>query len=1124
MPKPSKKKGKKETPKEEASTSSVIHEDPPPAPSECDVEDDSGLTGAARKKKEKKEKKEKALQALQALQASRKPSSLSESTTKSESETPSEQLSRAQSEAPSEPSVEVQPQPQPPSDVPPEKPVEPAKPKEEPAKPKVEPSAEEEESGLGLTGANRKRRPRKKKGDAPPAASQSVSSPQDVQAVTEDVAALSLASPTTPVTSPTSGSAQAPVLVQMTEPARAAPPGPWNRGAGRGQSWATGPPPGMTAAQAPPQQLRPPQMGPPQMRPTPTASSQMRPTPTPTAQPSSSFSQQEAYYPTRPPKSLEPVLCRYKIPHKIPGGVVSARHIRVLVNYLEMEFKSLKISRYDVSFTPDRPKRMLPEVFAIVKNKFFPKELIAFDQMKNCYSLNPLQNVSSTERFNTTVEILDQNGRPMNFDVSMKATGIVDLENIRRYMVTRGTSLCHPTEEIQCIDVILRQGALESYVKAGRQFFKRPSNPVDLGYGYEMWTGLFQSAIFTSKAFINIDVAHKGFPKHQLLLDSLVNDFKLDPGRQVESQRGGEYFISFVKGLKVVATLVGDSPTAGHRREFVCNAMVGPPHELTFTINEKDGRSRLITVSDYFANEKRYKLRYPKLNCLWVGSKDRNIYFPLELLHVAEGQALARQLNDFQVSNMVREAATPPDERLKKITETISHMKYSQNRDFKRFGLDIADKFYTVKAKVLDPPVLDIGNGKVKPRNGQWQAQRLLKPETLQHWAVMAVDTDPRLDYDSMINLIISTGTQMGMNIAKPKIVNLYAKMKMMHSLLMNAYKDVRFVFVIVSTRGRDDYHKIKQLAEREVGILTQCIKEATVRRMNPMTAKNILLKVNSKLMGINQAIDSNTTPRCLRDGGVMIVGADVTHPSPDQSNVPSIAAVTASLDAKCYIYNIELSIQTPKKEMIVEFEDMMFDHLRLYKERNNMLPRKIFVFRDGVSEGQFAQVMNSELAAVHLAYQRMAGQNRKPEVLFLLVQKRHHTRLFNDGPNKKYNVEPGTVVDSDIVHASELDFYLVSHQAIKGTARPTRYHAVCNDGKIPDDEVEQLTYYLCHLYSRCMRSVSYPTPTYYAHLACLRARSLTHGERFDNRELERKPKRLHVLDKMLQFSRMFFV
>lgn len=1099
MVKPSKKKGKKDSAKEQT-PSSVQEEEPstsevPPPPAEG--EDDSNLSAAERKRKERKEKKEKA---RLTMEASRKPSRL-DSTSDTTSETT---MSRAASEAPSEPSVEVPEKAK--TDAPPEAPAEVAKPAAGEAAAKPEPEAEEE-SGLGLL-SGKKRKPRKKKGAAEgqqPAAPAGPAAPAAPTASAAPAAAdqrsVSASSSSSQLVSP-SGSGPTPVLVQMPEPQKTAQPGPWGRG--RGWSAAAGP---STSTAMPPPRTSPL---------TPTAA------PIPTPQP---VVAQQTAQPTRPPKSLEPVLCRYKIPNKIPGGMVRARAIRVMVNYLEMTFKTLQISRYDVSFSPDRPKRMLPEVFQKVKAEFFSKDLIAFDQMKNCYSLRPLKNVTSTERFNTRVEIIDQNGRPMNFEVSMKATGVVDLGNIQRYMTNRSSSLCHPTEEIQCIDVILRQGALESYVKAGRQFFKRPLRPVDLGSGYEMWTGLFQSAIFTNKAFINIDVAHKGFPKHQSVLDALVKDFGLDPTRNVDHQRGGEQFSNFVKGLKVVATLVGNTPSAGHRREFVCNGMVGPPDELTFTITEPDGRTRKTTVGEYFARDKKYRLKFPKLNCLWVGSRDRCIYFPIELLQVAYGQPLTRQLNEQQVAKMVKEAATPPDERLQKITEVISNMKYSQNKDFKQFGLEISDKFYTVKAKVLEPPTLEIGNGKIVPRRGQWQANRLLKPEHLQSWGLVALDTDPRNNYDEMISLIISTGNQMGMSVARPKMVMVSARMTSLHNILMNAYRDVKFLFIIVSSRGRDDYHKVKQMAEREVGILTQCVKEMTARRMNPMTARNILLKVNSKLMGINQAIDTVTMPKCLKDGGVMIVGADVTHPSPDQSNIPSIAAVTASIDPKCYMYNIELSIQTPKKEMIVEFEDMMFDHLKVYKERNhNALPRKIFVFRDGVSEGQFAQVMNSELAAVHNAYQRMAGQSRKPEVLFLLVQKRHHTRLFNEGVNKQQNVEPGTVVDTDIVHSSELDFYLVSHQAIKGTARPTRYHAVCNDGKIPDDEVEQLTYYLCHLYSRCMRSVSYPTPTYYAHLACLRARSLTHGEKFDNKELERKPKRLHVLDKMLQFSRMFFV
>ena len=48
---------------------------------------------------------------------------------------------------------------------------------------------------------------------------------------------------------------------------------------------------------------------------------------------------------------------------------------------------------------------------------------------------------------------------------------------------------------------------------------------------------------------------------------------------------------------------------------------------------------------------------------------------------------------------------------------------------------------------------------------------------------------------------------------------------------------------------------KVKQLAELTVGVLTQCIKARTMQRMNPSTCSNILLKVNSKLNGVNHAL-----------------------------------------------------------------------------------------------------------------------------------------------------------------------------------------------------------------------------------------------------------------------------
>ena len=34
------------------------------------------------------------------------------------------------------------------------------------------------------------------------------------------------------------------------------------------------------------------------------------------------------------------------------------------------------------------------------------------------------------------------------------------------------------------------------------------------------------------------------------------------------------------------------------------------------------------------------------------------------------------------------------------------------------------------------------------------------------------------------------------------------------------------------------------------------------------------------------------------------------------------------------------------------------------------------------------------------------------------------------------------------------------------------------NDNKLDADQIQTLTYNLCHIYSRCERSVSYPAPT----------------------------------------------
>ena len=150
-------------------------------------------------------------------------------------------------------------------------------------------------------------------------------------------------------------------------------------------------------------------------------------------------------------------------------------------------------------------------------------------------------------------------------------------------------------------------------------------------------------------------------------------------------------------------------------------------------------------------------------------------------------------------------------------------------------------------------------------------------------------------------------------------------------------------------------------------------------------------------------------------------------------------------------------------------------------------------MFRDGISEGQFLKVLSTELQALKAACRELE-EGYEPLITYLVVQKRHHTRFFPATNNKddmyrNGNVIAGTVVDQGINHPTEGDYYLLSHEGIQGTSRPTHYHVLWDDSDMSADDLERLTYFLCHLYSRCTRSVSYPTPTYYAHLAAERAR-----------------------------------
>lgn len=214
-----------------------------------------------------------------------------------------------------------------------------------------------------------------------------------------------------------------------------------------------------------------------------------------------------------------------------------------------------------------------------------------------------------------------------------------------------------------------------------------------------------------------------------------------------------------------------------------------------------------------------------------------------------------------------------------------------------------------------------------------------------------------------------------------------------------------------------------------------------------------------------------------------------------------SIAAVVASMDQKASQYKCEIRFQGSGQceEMINGMEEIAGTLIKAFLDqpwnKRKYFPGRIIFYRDGVSEGQFLQVLNIELPAIRRACAKIK-ENWEPKITYIVAQKRHKTRLFpvnpKEGVGRNQNVPPGTAVDHTITHPTEFSFYLASHEGIQGTTKPTNYHLLWDDCDVTPtyhDDIIKMTYYLCHVYARCERSVSYPAPTYYAHLAAFRAR-----------------------------------
>ena len=224
-----------------------------------------------------------------------------------------------------------------------------------------------------------------------------------------------------------------------------------------------------------------------------------------------------------------------------------------------------------------------------------------------------------------------------------------------------------------------------------------------------------------------------------------------------------------------------------------------------------------------------------------------------------------------------------------------------------------------------------------------------------------------------------------------------------------------------------------------------------------------------------------------------MIIGADVSHASPG-SLQPSMAALTVSMDKLGIRYAAACETNGHRVEMISTFnmQEMLTPLFREWMGSigNGGRPHHIIYMRDGVSEGQFQHVLQQEIRDLKYIWEKLleydtsartpAEPNKSAATLIkftvIIASKRHHIRFFPKGKpaaDNNGNPCPGVLVEKDVTHPFEYDFYLNSHSAIQGTARPTHYHVLVDDAKMSANDLQNMIYEQCYQYIRSTTPIS---------------------------------------------------
>lgn len=682
---------------------------------------------------------------------------------------------------------------------------------------------------------------------------------------------------------------------------------------------------------------------------------------------------------------------------------------------------------------------------------------------------------------------------------------------------------------MRAVDIVLAEAVPEEYIRVGQTFFS-PRGGIKLGNsGLSAWRGFYQSARPSRRGLVlNIDESCTAFWDGQSknLLDLVkrrISIEELSNARFESRQEICRMLENEFCSLKVRARQTGFS----YR---VHGFSVQRANEIMFSAKDRDDCPAYETnVADYFERRYSVHLKYPNIPCVKV-SPTKSIYIPMEQLDLVNMERFTGELGGNETKQMVQFATgkTPPD-RLKFAEQTTRNIDHETNKICQAFGVCPKRRQISVTAHALESPAIEYYGGLKTPSKdkGTWSSKdvQFYSPASINHgtegWAV--INMVGHGVENKLIRSLQNAAQEMGLVLPWPekqflkKAESITTKMDEVKKIFDRMGKTLRLMLIIKETADASTYNLIKDKGDVRLGIATQvCVStKCSPGKGLQQYCRNVILKINSKLGGRNFA------PRPRFKGGrhpfeeqCMILGADVSHPM-GGGNGHSVAALVGSQDIVAIQYAGAIRYTEGTQEIIKDIGEMFKE---VYNSRKGDDFKSLVMFRDGVSEGQFQQVMEVELEGLRRACQEL---NIRPQITYIVVTKRHHARFCakdsRERDYKSHNIKPGVVVEEDITSNEFYDFYINSHGGLKGTNRPSKYTVLIDENDMDPQNLQSFIYRLCHGFVRCNRSVSMVNSAYYAHLLAFRGRAYLRNAQIESASREEIPGRLDSVMKEIK-------